>query len=258
MITIAFANQKGGVGKTTTAVTLGHALARHGLKTVIIDTDPQGHVALSLGSQKTSGLYRWIVDEFTFDEVSIQVRDNLWIVPGDKRTENAKRYLISMDFREAVLQSRIYEIDQRVDAILIDMAPSLDVLHVAALVACDWMIIPTRLDHLAVDGVSEVLRTFAELMQRGSQIQGYSIIPTFFERTTNETTLQLEKLVQTFKANVLPPIPSDTKARESSAFGQTLWEYAPGSPAVAGYKNGSGTIGGYQQVFDRLMEIWGL
>lgn len=257
MITIAFANQKGGVGKTTTAVTLGHALARYGLRTLIIDTDPQGHVALSLCLDKAPMLYNWLVNDDPIQLCTVHARDNLWIVPGDKRTEKAKRYITSMDFRENVISSRMESCAAWFDVILIDMAPSLDVLHVAALVACDWMIVPTRLDHLAVDGVNEVLRTYAEISHHHDHhATGYSIIPTFYDRTTKETGVQLAALVKAFGANVLPPVPVDTKAREAAAFGKTLYEYAPKSQALVGYNHGS--VGGYNQVIDRLIPLLGI
>lgn len=261
MITVSFANQKGGVGKTTSAVTIGHALAMAGHKVLILDTDPQGHVAVSLGKDKWPGFYNLIVDELPLSESAVLARPNLWIVPGDKRTERAQRYLVSMDYREHAIANALREGEGRYDVALIDMAPSLGVLHVASLVASDWLIIPTRLDHLAVDGVNEVLRTFAEIVRQGGVIQGYSILPTFFDRTTKETMLQLQKLAGAFGSNVLPPIPVDTKAREASAYGQTLWEYCQSCTALVGSRNGDilhARIGGYKQVVERVTKLWGL
>jgi chromosome partitioning protein len=257
MIIISFANQKGGVGKTTSAVTIGHALAMQGQRVLIVDTDPQGHVAMSLGNDKWPGFYNLIVEEQPVDEVAELARPNLWIVPGDKRTEKAQRYLVGMDYRETAIAAALRECHY--DVVLIDMAPSLGVIHVASLVASDWMIIPTRLDHLAIDGVNEVLRTYAQIVRQGSNLQGFSILPTFLDRTTKETVIQLKKLTDTFPANVLPPIPVDTKAREASAYGQTLWEYCQSCPALVGSRNGMGAhIGGYKQVVDRLCKLWGL
>lgn len=261
MITIAFANQKGGVGKTTTAVTLGHALAIYGLRTLIVDTDPQGHVALSLCLDKAPMLYHWLVNDDPIQRCMVSARPNLWIVPGDKSTEKAKRYITSMDFRENVISSRLESCAELFDVMLIDMAPSLDVLHIAALVACDWMIVPTRLDHLAVDGVNEVLRTFAEIsFHHGNSVKGFSIIPTFYDRTTNETGVQLASLYRAYGNKVLPPIPVDTKAREAAAYGKTLYEYAPNSAALIGYNHGSvhGSVGSYNQVIDRMIPLLGI
>lgn len=253
MFIFALANQKGGVGKTTTAVTIAGGFARNKKKTLLIDLDPQGHVAFSFGLDKQPGLYRWVVMEEPINNVTVNVRENLDILPGDKRTEKVKRHITLMDFRESVLAEQLRK--TRYDVILLDMAPSLDVLHINGLVACDWVIIPTRLDAMAVDGVKEILLTMGEIAQRGHKFSGYNILPTFFDRTTRETMTQFQEIVQAFGDRVLPPIPQDTKVREASAFGQTLWEYTPNSSAMTGYQEGKTFAGGYNQVMKRLLEV---
>ncbi len=250
MTIITLANQKGGVGKTTTAVTLAHGLALQGQRTLLVDLDPQGHVAFALGAEKSPGLYRLIVDEDPIDQVSVSCRSNLDIIPGDKRTEKAKRSVVISNFPTESIRRVLKHAEY--DVILLDMAPSLDVLHVSALMASDWVLIPTKLDALAVDGVNEVLRSMAEVVERGHRL-GYSILPTFFDRTTRETLHQLKALVGTFNQHVWPPIPQDTRAREAPAYGKTLWEYCPRSPAVIGY--GENQVGGYASTLSRLMEV---
>lgn len=104
MVTIAIANQKGGTGKTTTAVTLAHRLAMDGYRVLVVDTDVQGHVAAALGMDKAPGIYRLVQwYQGLGDLLVVQARENLDIIPGDKTTEPAKRILASMDFRERVL-----------------------------------------------------------------------------------------------------------------------------------------------------------
>ncbi len=252
---IAFANQKGGVGKTTTAVTLAHGLALQGVHTLLVDLDPQGHVAFSLGLEKTPDLYRLICLEEPIGKVTRKARENLDILAGDKRTEKVKRQITLSDFRESILADMLRA--TRYDAVLLDMAPSLDVLHINGLVSCDWVVIPTRLDAMAVDGVREILLTMGEVAQRGHNFEGYCILPTFFDRTTRETLAQFKELTQTFGGRVWPPIPQDTRVRETSAYGQTLWEYSPESPAMLGYTDGKQNFGGYRQVLERLMEVIG-
>lgn len=249
---ITFANQKGGVAKSTSAVTIGHGLAKSGRRVLIIDLDAQGHVALSLGLEKTNGLYRLLVEGEPIQSIAVNARPNLDIIPSDKTTESVKRYVTTLNFRELVLTRALKGAPY--DVILLDTPPSIDVLHVAALVASDWVLIPTRLDALAVDGVNEILRSMAEV-ESSHPFEGYAIIPTFFDRTTKETTTQLRDLVEAFGKIVWPPIPQDTKAREAVAYGQTLWEYSPDSPAVTGYQIDGKRVGGYLNLLAKVEEV---
>jgi chromosome partitioning protein len=249
----SFANQKGGVGKTTTAITLAHKLALDGVHTLLVDLDPQGHVAVCLGLPKSSGLFRLVCENEPLDKVVVNARPNLDILPGDKRSEKVKRQITLSDFRETILADKLKPAGY--DVILIDMAPSLDVLHINGLIASDWVIVPTRLDALAVDGVRESLLTIGEISRRGYSLQGYQILPTFFDRTTRETFTQFKELTRVFGKHVLPPIPQDTRVREAPAFGKTLWEYAPACMAVLGFERNGKRVGGYQQFYARFKEV---
>lgn len=250
---VSFANQKGGVGKTTSAITLADGLARQDYRTLLIDLDPQGHVAFSFGMDKSPGLYRWICQGDALKDVVISVRPNLDILPSDKRTEQVKRYITLSDFRETVLVNLL--VDAKYDVVMIDMAPSLDVLHINSLVASDWVIIPTRLDTMAIDGVREILMTMGEISRSGHSFQGYCILPTFFDRTTRETLVQFREIIQSFGKRVWPPIPQDTRTREAPAYGKTLWEYTPDSTVMNGYSNGRTRVGGYKQILRRMIEV---
>ena len=253
MKVFAFANQKGGVGKTTAAVTLADGLARMKVRTLLVDLDPQGHLALSFGLEKSPGLYRLVCLDEPLEKVKINLRPNLDLLAGDKQTEKVKRQITLADFRETILSDLLK--DAPYDAVLLDMAPSLDVLHINGLLAADWVVIPTRLDALAVDGVKEILTTMAEVNSTGHRYRGYSILPTFFDRTTRETFLQFQELAKAFGDHLWPPIPQDTRVRETVAYSKTLWDYAPHSTAMDGYSEGKQKLGGYRQVLNRMLEV---
>ena len=252
---ITFANQKGGVLKTSAAVSLGHGLARAGKRVLIIDLDPQGHVAISLGMDKEPGLYKLIVEQAAVTDVTKQARPQLDIIPGDKFTDEAKHKIVNMPFGEGVLLRKIQTVTAVYDVIILDLAPSLDILHVAALVASQWVIIPAKLDHLSLDGINEIIRSVAEISQHGHEFEGFFILPTLFDRTTKETAVQFQRLAEAFGAAVWPPIPTDTKAREATAYGKTVWEYCPDSAVVTGYPSNNGRIGGYAEILKRLEAI---
>ncbi len=250
---ISFANQKGGVGKTTTAVTLAHGLALDGRRVLLVDMDSQGHVALSLGIPKTPGLFGLICEKRGLSSVLVNVRENLDILPGDKNTEAVRREFTRSTSSNALFLEAITKC--KYDAVLLDMAPSLDALHTCGLIASNWVFLPTRMDSLSVDGLQEVIRNLGEFSRRGHILEGYCILPTFFDRNTRETYLQFHKLTETFGGHLWPPIPQDTRIREAPAFGNTLWEYAPNCLAMKGFPEGRKRIGGYRQILKKFMEV---
>jgi chromosome partitioning protein len=163
-----------------------------------------------------------------------------------------KQTLAGVTLREYILADVLQ--GSGYDVVALDCAPSVDLLHFAALVASDFLLIPTRLDKLAVNGVRDALQTLAAL-KRISHCQVAGILPTFYERVTLESHEQLVHLAQTFGRLVLPPIPQDTQCRVASRYGKTLWEHEPNAKALIGYDQGSKHIGGYIQVLDRVKEL---
>jgi chromosome partitioning protein len=252
---LAIVNQKGGVGKTVSAVNLAHGLAVAGCRTLLVDLDPQGNVADCLGLPSGNDLYRLLFPDMGLpleQAVTPSGRENLDVVRSDKSTATLKISIGSLADRprEYVLDDILQ--DTGYDVVVLDCAPSIDILHTLAVVAAHYLIIPTRLDQLAVKGVREMLVTLKALARITTCELG-AILPTFYDRTTNESYLQLKHLAETFKEYVWPPIPQDVLCRESTRFGKTLWEYAPQSRALLGYPDRAGKlVGGYAQVVERV------
>jgi len=247
---IAVANQKGGVGKTATAVNLAHGAARMGKTTLLVDLDPQGNVADSLGISEGNDLIPMLEG---YSE-PLQARADLHVIRSDKATANYKSVLAGRDYREYVIAEALTQYQREYSLIILDCAPSVDVLHVAALTAANYLVIPTKLDQLAVKGVLEILRTMGAVNRRGGRASLAGIVPTFYDRTTTETQVQLEHLAGAFGSQVWPCIPMDAKLRAANRAGKTLWEFSPRSRALVGI---AGMGGGYQSVLNCLLQITG-
>lgn len=264
---IAVANQKGGVGKTTTAVSLAAWFARLEYRCLIVDLDSQGHVAESLGMNSGSGLYELLVNEKPLGQVTQRGRERLDVVTNDHSAERVKTFAAQSDFR-AYLLAQALEDAADYDLVFLDTPPSTDVLHVAALVASDYLLVPAIMDHLALTGVMAIIQSVRALGRYPGVKPPVLLgaLPTMFERTTKETVQNLAQLSQALGDHelVLPPIPRDTRMREASSYGETIWEYAPMSPAAVGYHNGShvqnsmGNTGGYLHLGEMLMRMLGL
>lgn len=265
MITLTIANQKGGVGKTTTAITLGDYFARAGLRTLIVDLDGQGHAARALGLEKGTGLYSLLVLGCPLPEAVTVARASLHLVANDHNAERVKSHVAGAMMREFVLAEALAEANY--DLVILDTPPSTDVLHISALVAADFLIIPSLMDDLALDGVGAILNTTRSLGRYVGVTPPVliGVLPTMFDKTTGETQANIGRLVGSIGADaILPPVPRDTKIREASAVGQSIWEFAPMCQGAIGYVNGSkvqnsqGRTGGYlhaAEIAARMMHL---
>lgn len=251
-------NQKGGVGKTTTAVTLAHGAALRGIRTLLVDLDSQGNVADSLGMTGTGDLYSWLWDQTPTALVAIEARPGLDVIRSNKTTEALKLALTGRSFREQVIANALDDVRGVYGLVILDCAPSIDILQTAAMVASTAILVPARMDQLAVKGIREVTLSVAQLSRSGVSTYIAGIIPTMMERVTAESQAQLVQVTKVFGSLVWPAVPQDTRCRVATRAGQTLWEYAPDSPAVIGFQNGSAhntRIGGYARVLDRMLEV---
>jgi len=254
-VTISFANQKGGVGKTTSSVTLAHGLARMGQRVLLVDLDGQGHVAKSLGFEKENGLYRLLFNGEALESVRKISREGLEVILGDKSTDQVEAQLKK---EKNGLNTFVKFARQlpKVDVLIFDTPPSLSLLQAAAITAADVLVVPVVMEALAVDGLKELLKTLAQIKEKRRQAArfGTFILPTMFERSTSLPVQTLRELAETYGRQVWPPIPKDARLREASAAGQTIWEYAPRCPAVR-YMMNRHLVGGYDVIIERLMEM---
>jgi len=256
---IAIVNQKGGVGKTTTATTLASIWSSEtmapvvSLPTLIIDLDPQGNVADAFGLEPGCELYDLLLPERRGKMVSAyHIHKNLDVIRSDGTTAQLKQILVGMNLREMALSQAIAPFESEYDLIIFDCAPSVDVLHINAMIASDYIIIPTRLDQWSVKGVRDTLESL-EVIERMRLIPPalLGVLPTFYDRQTLETQLQLNNLVKemdSIGAQVLPPIPIDAQLRMAARHGQTIDQYNPKARSLVGIETEAGYVGGYLEV----------
>ncbi|MBU1751568.1 MAG: ParA family protein [Chloroflexi bacterium] len=237
LVVITVANQKGGVGKTTTAVTLAHGLARQNYNVLLVDLDPQGQCASLLGLAQEPGVFNYLVSNSRLrDVVRSTEREGLWVLPGNKRTETAQVVLTAEGRRKDILTQLFASpvVDSvRLHYVVMDTAPAVGVLQANALYAADPLILPAALDFLALEGVAEVLNTLDALQRPSPPV--VRVLPTFYDEVTRESKSNLARLHEAFPNAVLGPIHRATILRECAALGRTIFEHAPESRAAQEY-----------------------
>lgn len=241
MPVIAIVNQKGGVGKTTTAVTLAHFLSQQGGVAILVDLDPQGHCATSLGMKKSQGVYDLFVREVPpKDIIKPTGRRNLYILRGDKRTAEASTILGVQNAEISRLRNIFAPWLRREKNlyIVIDTAPSVGNVQIQGLYAADFVLIPTSCDFLSVASVKETLATLSDMGKMygwGGKLLG--ILPTFYDSQTKETKEQMKALHKSWPGLVLEPINRATIIRGASGETKTIFELLEDAPVCQQYTN---------------------
>ncbi len=226
----AIANQKGGVGKTTTAVALGGLLAEWGMRTLLVDIDPQGSLTgyfrydpeqLELS---TYSIFQAKVERRHIDPESLLCEtgtEGLSLLPASVALATLDRQASRLEGMGLVLKQALDPLANQFDYVLIDCPPMLGVLMVNALAACDHLIIPVQTEFLALKGLERMLHTLRMILKARAAPLPYTIVPTFYDRRTRASIDSLQVLRQTYPATELwdDVIPVDTKFRESSRAG---------------------------------------
>jgi chromosome partitioning protein len=237
---IAILNQKGGTGKTTTAVNLAAGLAERANEVLLIDTDAQGNVGVSLGVAGEKSLYHVLVDGVEPGDASVPVRQHLDVVTSDSTLAAAEIWLArqNTDARSKTLTKRLTQtaVSRRYDYVIIDCGPSLNLLNQNALSYVDEVIIPVTCDYLALVGVKQVLRTIKDVERHlGHAVRISAVLPTFYDGRTRLAREVLETLQGHFKHKCLEPVRLNTRLAEAPSHKKTIFEYAPGSHGAADY-----------------------
>jgi chromosome partitioning protein len=236
---IVVANQKGGVGKTTTAVSISHALALRERRVLLVDFDPQGQCAISLAVNPEPGVFNVLVNPRSDIHQWIREtgRAGLDLIPGDRSTATAQ-IVINAENRPINSIRQIFrELSREYDYLVFDTAPSVGGIQERAVFAADLVLIPTATEFLSMDGLAqmmEMLTALRTISQWAGELLG--ILPTFYDEQTSESSRSLSELRESFGDGILSPIHRATVLRECAAEGKTIFETAPASRASREYE----------------------
>jgi chromosome partitioning protein len=237
----AIANQKGGVGKTTTTVSLAGWLAERGARTLLIDLDPHGSLTTYFGYNPDSvqrGVYTLFQDkQVPVPEVIEQTRfENLALIPASLALATLDRQLGTQEGMGLVISRALKSVKGQFDYALIDCPPMLGVPMVNALAACQHLVVPVQTEYLALQGLERMLRTINMITRAGKDTLRYTIVPTMFDRRTKASTLSLNLLREQHSGEVSQvTIPVDTRFRDASRAGIPLPLMAPRSRGAIAY-----------------------
>ena len=239
---ISVANQKGGVGKTTTTVNLGACLASLGKKVLLVDMDAQGNATSGVGIRKpdvTRDIYDVLVNELPIDEATlITEHENLSIVPATLQLAGAEIELTSMMARESRLKGSLAEVSSQYDYILIDCPPSLGHLTINSFTASDSILIPVQCEYYALEGLSQLLNT-VRLVQKhfNPELEVEGVLLTMYDARTNLGNEVVEEVRKYFREKVYETIiPRNIRLSEAPSHGKPIIDYDPRSRGAEVYQ----------------------
>lgn len=234
-------NQKGGVGKTTSAINISAGLAQKGRKVLLLDLDPQGNATSGLGIEKDNmGIYDVIINGEDISAVIMETEvKNLYLIPSNIDLSGATVEMVSLRDREKLLKNALLKIKDNFDYIIIDCPPSLDLLTVNAFTASDKVIVPIQCEYYALEGLGQLINTIMLIKKRlNPNLDIDGVVCTMFDSRTNLSQQVVDEVKKYFSKKVYKThIPRNVRLAEAPSFGEPIQVFDAYCPGALAYKS---------------------
>ena len=240
--TIVIANQKGGVGKTTTTINLSASLASLGKKVLVIDMDPQGNTTNGLGVEKDqveNTVYELLLGECTLEEsMQKEVFENLSVIPSNINLAGAEIELIGVDEKEYLLKKELDKVKEEYDFVLIDCPPSLNMLTINSMCAGDTVLVPIQCEYYALEGLSQLMHTIELVQDRlNPELEIEGVVFTMYDARTNLSLQVVENVKNNLNQTIYKSIiPRNVRLAEAPSHGLPITEYDAKSTGAEAYR----------------------
>jgi chromosome partitioning protein len=246
MIKVMIGNQKGGVGKTTTAITLARCFADRGLRTLLIDSDPQGSITVTLKLKPEAYLADFILNQLRLSDCVLTVRNGLDVLCGNRETTAMEQRIFTMYGREHVFQNALRNYEETYDAIVVDVAPSISLLQACSMVFCHNVLIPISMDTLSVSGAGATIfsaQTIGDSVR--TPIRPLALLPTIVNRRYGLTDVVMKmigQLSETYKIPILNTIRTDQIIGKAARLHKMIADVDPKAKALEDYEGATDGI----------------
>jgi chromosome partitioning protein len=246
MIKLMIGNQKGGVGKTTTAITIARCLADRGFRTLLIDSDPQGSIAVTLRLKPEAYFSDFILNQLRLPDCVVSIADRLDVLCGNRETTAMEQRIFTMYGREHVFQNAFRLYEEQYDAIVVDVAPSISLLQACSMVFCQNVLIPISMDTLSVSGAGATIfsaQTIGDSVR--TPIRTLALLPTIVNRRfglTDVVMKMINQLSETYRIPVLNAIRTDQIIGRAARGHHMIADVDPKAKALEDYEAATGAI----------------